>query len=133
MAIQSYQDLIAWQKAMDLVEAVYRASRRFPSDERYELTSQLRKAVVSIPSNIAEGQDRSSRKEYIYHLGVASGSRAETETQLMIARRLGYVDESAIASLLDQCREVGRLINGLANALRRSADRPNQSRRRQDA
>jgi four helix bundle protein len=78
-----------WKDTVSLVEAVYRLTASFPSDERYGLTSQLRRAAISIPSNIAEGAARRSRKEYLYHLGVARGSLSELETQLIIAVRLG--------------------------------------------
>jgi len=117
---QNYRDLIAWQKAMDLVEHVYGATAAFPPDERFGLTSQVRRAVVSVPSNIAEGQGRRSRSEFIHFLSVAHGSLRETETQLLIAMRLGYLDNAAGESVLAVSDEVGRLISGLARSLERS-------------
>jgi four helix bundle protein len=86
----SYRDLIAWQRAMDLVEAIYKATRRFPKDELYGLTSQLRRAAVSVPSNIAEGQGRLTSGEFKQFLGHARGSLLETEAQILLAGRLQY-------------------------------------------
>ena len=117
--VKSYRELIAWQKAMDLVVQVYEMSRTFPREEVYGLTSQLRRAAVSIPSNIAEGQGRRSSKEFIRFLGIAYGSLQETETQIILATRLGYLEAVQEAQVLGQCAEVGKLINGLTNALRR--------------
>jgi four helix bundle protein len=110
---RNYQDLVAWQKAMDYVEAVYLASRSFPGDERFGLTSQLRRAAVSIPSNIAEGQGRGSDAELVRFLRVAHGSLRETETQLLIARRLAFLAPASADQLLELSGEVGRLIQGL--------------------
>jgi four helix bundle protein len=119
MAVQSYRDLIAWQKAMDLVVAVYEASRAFPREEAYGLTSQLRRAAVSVPSNIAEGQGRRSTKEFGRFLGIAYGSLQEVETQVILSVRLGYLESAQEERVLAQCAEVGRLINGLMRSLRR--------------
>ena len=91
--IRDYRDLIVWQRAMELVEVVYRLMKLFPPDERFRLCDQLSRAVVSIPSNIAEGNGRESKSEYARFLGIAKGSLYETETQLEIARRLGYIDD----------------------------------------
>ena len=88
-----YRELIVWQKAMELVEVVYRLMRAFPATERFRLCDQLGRAVVSIPSNIAEGNGRETKSEYARFLGIARGSLYETETQLEIAKRLGYVDD----------------------------------------
>lgn len=117
MAVKSYRDLIAWQKAMDFVEMVYRCTFTFPREEIYGLTAQVRKSAVSIPSNIAEGQGRRTTKDFVNFLFIALGSRNEAETQLLIAFRLGYLDESRRNDLLSLSAEVGRLINGLANSL----------------
>ena len=95
----SYRDLIAWQKAMDLVTAIYRATAGFPRDEIYGLTSQLRRAAVSIPSNIAEGQGRQSTREFIHFLSIAYGSLNEAQTQILIAERLKYLNDSDCQSL----------------------------------
>ena len=110
---RSYKDLVAWQKSMDLVTATYRVTAIFPKDELFGLTSQLRRAAVSIPSNIAEGQGRLSEKEFRYFLGQARGSLMEVETQLQIAENLGYLQKEQTAALLQSCAEVGRILNGL--------------------
>lgn len=110
---RSYKDLIAWQKAMDLVTATYRSTARFPKEEQFGLTSQLRRAAVSIPSNIAEGQGRLSEREFRYFLGQARGSLMEVETQLQIAKNLGYIEAEQTKELLESCAEVGRILNGL--------------------
>src|SRR5512135_2077752 len=89
--VKNYRDLIAWQKAMDLVEMVYRLTKDFPKDEIYTLTSQIRRAVVSVPANIAEGQGRASDGEFHRFLTIAHGSLRELETHLFIAQRLGYL------------------------------------------
>jgi four helix bundle protein len=90
MPVKHYQELIVWQKAMELVELVYRMSKQFPREEIYGLTSQIRRAAVSIPSNIAEGQGRSTTKDFLNFLSVARGSLREVETQLLISERLEY-------------------------------------------
>ena len=94
--VESYRDLIVWQKSMELVERVYRMTRVFPKEELYGLSSQIRRAAVSIPSNIAEGQARKSTAEFLNFLSIAQGSRAEVETQTLIAQRLGYVTQNQI-------------------------------------
>ena len=119
--VRSYKDLVAWQKSMDLVTAVYRASQGFPKEEILGLVSQIRRSAVSVPSNIAEGHARTSRKEFQYFLSNARGSLAELETQLTIAHQLEYIDETGINQLLDRLGEVGRILNGLLTALKRSS------------
>jgi four helix bundle protein len=99
MASQNYRDLIAWQKAMDLVVAVYRATEQFPKEEIYALTSQIRRAAVSIPSNIAEGQGRGTVNEFTHFLRIAHGSLRELETQLLIAQRLEYLNSDVVRPL----------------------------------
>jgi four helix bundle protein len=113
----NYRDLIAWQKAMDLVELVYRVTKCFPSEERFGLTNQARRASVSIPSNIAEGQGRRTTGEFRHFLSVAYGSLRELETQILIGQRLGFITNDAAAPVLDLAGEVGRLINGLSESL----------------
>lgn len=114
---RNYSDLIAWQKAMDLVEMVYKATSQFPKEEIYGLTNQLRRAVVSIPSNIAEGQGRHSSNEFRRFLAISYGSLREVETQILIAKRLNYLREAQTEELLGLAGEIGRLINGLSNSL----------------
>ena len=117
MAVRSYRDLIAWQKAMDLVVDVYDATQDFPRSEQFGLTSQMRRSAVSVPCNIAEGQARDSTKEFAHFLSVSYGSLAELETQLLISERLGFLDHEQTHHRLDECAEVGRIINGLRRAL----------------
>ena len=119
---KSYRDLIAWQKAIALVTEIYRITRQFPKEEIYGLTSQLRRAAVSIPSNIAEGQSRLSKLEFKNFLSHARGSLVEVETQLLIARNLGYLSESAADLLLKQTTEVARIHNGLLNTIRTTTE-----------
>src|SRR5580692_12137681 len=120
MPVQSYRQLIAWQKAMDFVVDVYRVTRTFPREEIYGVTSQLRRAAVSIPSNIAEGQGRQTTGEFRQFLGHARGSLLETETQILISQRLGYFDTKTAEKLLAQASELGRILNGLMKLLEES-------------
>ena len=114
--VKSYKDLIVWQKAMELVEVVYRMMKLFPQVERYRLCDQLSRAVVSIPSNIAEGNGRESKSEYARFLGIARGSLYETETQLEIARRLGYLPD--ISNALNLISDIRRMLISLIIKLR---------------
>jgi four helix bundle protein len=116
-SIRCYRDLMAWQKAMRLVTDVYRNTQSFPKAEMYGLTSQLRRAAVSIPSNIAEGQGRASTGEFKHFLGQARGSLLELETQLEIANSLEYLSSENCVLLLKQCSEIGRILNGLMASL----------------
>ncbi|MGA2905315.1 MAG: four helix bundle protein [Candidatus Korobacteraceae bacterium] len=116
---KSYRDLVVWQKAMDLVTAIYRITAHFPREEAYGLTSQLRRAAVSIPSNVAEGQGRRGLAEFRHLLRQASGSLMELETQVLIAERLGYVPSSEAHELLQGAAEVGKVLNGLLNSLQK--------------
>jgi four helix bundle protein len=102
---------------MELVREIYRVSREFPEEELFGLMSQLRRAAVSIPSNIAEGHAKLSRKEYQHFLGNARGSLAEIETQILIARDLDYINEIDMNHILNLSAEVGRVLNGLLNSL----------------
>jgi four helix bundle protein len=114
--MKSHKDLVVWQKAVVLAGNVYRATNSFPSHELYGLTAQLRRAAVSIASNLAEGCARASRKELIQFLHVARGSLAELETQIEIARTLGLLPVNS--TLFEDAGEVGRMINGLISSLR---------------
>ena len=114
---QSYRDLIAWQKGIELVAGIYRITQFFPKEELYGLTSQLRRAAVSIPSNIAEGQGRKSKAEFRHFLHNAAGSLMEVETQLTISAVLGFFSREEEAALLNQTNELGRIINGLILAM----------------
>ncbi len=119
MKVRNYQELIVWQRAMDLVERVYLASRHFPREETYGLTSQIRRAVISIPSNIAEGQGRRTTPDFVRHLSIAYGSLREVETQILIATRLNYLNTAMCDDLTKITAEVGRLLNGLVASLGR--------------
>lgn len=120
--IRSHRDLIVWQKAMDLVEAVYKATASSPKEETYALTSQIRRAVVSIPANIAEGQGRRLTKEYLYSLANARGSLLELDTHLEIAVRLKYLSREHYSQLRDQLNEVAKILNGLMRAVEQSSN-----------
>ena len=117
--VRSYKDLVAWQKSMALVTEVYRASQEFPKEEVFGLIGQTRRAAISIPSNIAEGHARTSKKEFQYFLSNARGSLAELETHLTIAYQLTYINEMAINQVLDRVGEIGRILNGLISSLKR--------------
>lgn len=117
VTIKNYRDLIAWQKAMEFVTAVYQTTAQFPREEIYGLTSQLRRAAVSIPSNIAEGHGRNSTRDFIKFLSIAYGSLNETQTQLMIGKNLGYLTKPPCDQLLEHSYELARLINGLSRSL----------------
>jgi four helix bundle protein len=115
---RSYKDLVAWRKAMELVGEIYRMTQGFPQKELYGLTSQLRRAAVSVPSNIAEGQGRLSKGEFHQFLGHARGSLMEVETQVLIAQDLGYLDKTSTEKLLEKAAELGRVLNGLLASLK---------------
>lgn len=116
-AIKSYRDLLAWQKAVALVEAVYKVTGALPADERYGLVSQLRRAAVSIPSNIAEGHGRETTKEFTRFISIARGSLAELETQLEVVARLGMLSSDALRPIVEACDELGRILRGLRKSL----------------
>ena len=116
--VRTYRDLIAWQKAYALCLEIYRATRAFPVDERFGLVVELRKTARSVQANIAEGRHRPTASDYLRFLGYAMGSVAELETQLRLARDLGYL---ATDALLEQVAEVDRVVKGLRDGLARSA------------
>ena len=117
MTVRSYRDLIAWQKSIDLVAEIYSCTQTFPRTETYGLVSQLRRAAVSVPSNIAEGHARLTTGEFRQFLGHALGSLTEIETQIIIAERLGYLIPSKSADLSARTAEVGKVLNGLLRPL----------------
>jgi len=108
-AVQSFRDLLVWQKSIDLVVIVYRLTRNFPREECYGLTAQMRRTAVSIPSNIAEGQGRLSTGEFRQFLGIARGSNCELQTQLEIARKLGFGNTEDLGSAEKMSREIGKM------------------------
>jgi four helix bundle protein len=116
-----FKELVAWQKAMLLVGAVYRATQGWPRDELYGLTSQVRRAAVSIPSNLAEGHGRTGAREYAHHVSIAFGSLCELETQLLIAQELGYANREVAENLIGQTLEVRRLVRALLRSLNNRA------------
>jgi four helix bundle protein len=116
--VQSFRDLLVWQKAMDLTETIYRLTRNFPRQEIYGLSSQLRRAAISIPSNIAEGQGRSGVKEFRQFLDIARGSVCEVQTQLEIALRVGAGHKDELDLALTQAHEVGKLLFLLLRSLK---------------
>ena len=120
MAANRYQDLRAWQRAIDLVERVYVVTANLPPSELYGLVSQMRRCAVSVPSNIAEGQGRATRGEFQQFLGHARGSLYELETQTVIAAKLGYVEQADRDDLLEGSRELGRMLNALIASLKSS-------------
>jgi carbamoyl-phosphate synthase large subunit len=120
--VSSYRDLKVWQLGVKLSLEVYEATRASPSEERFGLTSQLRRCAVSVPSNIAEGNARESTKDYLRHLSIASGSLAELETQLIIASQLGFMSPAAVEKLQSMCDEESRMLRSLQQALRRKVD-----------
>ncbi len=115
--MRPHQKLEAWAKGIELVIAIYKNSEHFPKEERYGLTSQIRRAAVSIPANIAEGAGRHSRKEFAHFLSNSQGSASELETELIIANRLGYLDETSFRLLIRELDRIGRLITGLVRHL----------------
>jgi four helix bundle protein len=116
--VTSYRDLAVWARAMDIVEVCYKFSKQIPQSKMYGLTSQIRRAAVSIPANIAEGHGRKTLGEYIQHLSFANGSLKELETHLMIAGRLHYVKEDETIPALEGCAEIGRMLASLIQKLR---------------
>ena len=119
MTVKNYRELMVWQKAMHLAESVYQATRTFPAEERFGLTSQVRRAAVSIAANIAEGQARQSTAEFLRFLSIANGSRAEVETHILLARRLNYVTSDIENELPGQTAQVARMLYGLRNSLKK--------------
>ncbi|HWB01037.1 MAG TPA: four helix bundle protein [Pirellulales bacterium] len=115
--IRNYRDLEVWQRAIDI--ACYRLSDQFPKTEIYGLTSQLRRAAVSVAANIAEGHGRRRTKEYLHHLDIAYGSLTEVETHLTIAARLEYLKADAITETMSLAAQIGRMLNGLIASLER--------------
>jgi four helix bundle protein len=117
--VSHFRELHVWQRGMDVVETVYRVSAEFPKSELYGLTGQVRRAAVSVPSNVVEGHTRASTKEYLNHLSMAQASLAEVETQLEIASRLGYVASTELSAILEQTAVLGKQLYALRNALAR--------------
>ena len=118
--IRSYRDLQVWQLGMDLAEACYLLTKRFPKDELFGMTSQIRRAASSVPANIAEGYGRASKGEYVQFLRVAQGSLKELETHLTLSRRVGLMSESETKNVWGECDHLGRMLHRLIRSLQRS-------------
>lgn len=112
-----YRELVVWQKAMDLVTEIYRITASFPNEERFGLSSQARRAAVSIPSNIAEGHGRKATGAYLNHISIAYGSLMELETQIQIAKRLNFLSAEEVSAILEKISEIARMLNGLKKSL----------------
>ena len=115
--MKDHRDLDVWKKSIDLVVEVYEFTRKFPKEELYGLTSQIRRSVISIPSNISEGAARNSDKEYIQFLYISMGSSGELETQIMIAKRLGYLKDSK--RILNEIESIKKMLNGLTTFIKK--------------
>ena len=115
--MRPHERLDVWKKGIDFVVAIYKATDRFPKDEKFGLTSQLRRAAVSIPANIAEGADRKSYKEFAHFLSNSQGSASEVETELLIASRLNYIEHHDYVTLRSSLDEIGRMLTGLCRHL----------------
>ena len=120
MAKSNYKNLVVWNRAIDLVPKVYQIIRQFPKEEMYALSDQIRRAVVSVPANIAEGQARQYPKEFLKHLSIAKGSLAELQTLIIVAQRLNYLNHDQLQEIEAQISEVAKPLHGLMNSLRQS-------------
>ena len=120
MHLQSYKEFVVWQRAMELAVEIYRLMKLLPKFETYGIADQMRRAAVSIPSNIAEGQGRDSVKEFIHFLSIARGSRNELETQLLLCVQLEYLAHKDVELALNLCVEVSKMLNSLIKKLRAS-------------
>jgi len=117
--IKSYKDLEVWQRSIELVKDIYAITREFPAEERFGLASQLRKTAISVPSNIAEGKARHFSKEYVQFLYIALGSVAELETQIIIARELGYIADECAGDVFEEIDHIGRMLRKLIEAIKK--------------
>lgn len=117
--MKMHKDLKVWEKSIKYVENIYKCTADFPKEEMYGLVSQIRRASVSVPSNIAEGATRQSNKEFLQFLFIALGSLSEVDTQLIIAEKLGYIDKSRFDELIEQNNEIARMIQGLIKSKKR--------------
>lgn len=120
MEIKSYRELEVWQKSMDLALECYQMTKKFPKSETYGISSQLQRAVISVPANIAEGRSRRHTKEFLQHLSIAYGSLAEVETYVLFAERLNYITKDQLDRLMLKTAEIGRMINGLQRSLKKN-------------
>ncbi|HZZ29724.1 MAG TPA: four helix bundle protein [Pirellulales bacterium] len=119
MKVDNYRDLIVWQRSVDVAHAIRQSTLAFPKHETFGLASQIQRAAVSIPANIAEGHERESTKEYLYHLSVAQGSRAELETHLTLAEMSGYLEATEVDQFLKRLDEIGKMIRAIQKSLKK--------------
>jgi four helix bundle protein len=124
MTVQSFADLEVWQMAMTLAEDCYRLTAHFPNSELYGLTSQIRRASVSVPSNIAEGHGRETTRSFIHFSRVAQGSLKELQTQLLLAGRVGLTTSTATQPLIEKCDRIGKMLRSMIRSLERKIDGP---------
>jgi four helix bundle protein len=129
VAIRSYEDPEVWQEAMNLVEVVYSISSKFPDDERFGLTSQVRRASISIASNIAEGHAQTSARDFMRFLSMAMGSLAELHTQMLIVKRMRFISDDAVETATLQIASVGRLLHGLMKSINARLSQPQATSR----
>ncbi|GHV14898.1 four helix bundle protein [Fibrobacterales bacterium] len=115
--IQTFKELRVWQEAMNLAEMIYIQTKNFPKEEVYGMTSQIRRAVISVPANIAEGYGRKNRAEYLNFLSIANGSLKETETHLLLSQRIGYLTETQMEMFQKQLDVVGKLLTAIRKSL----------------
>jgi len=118
MSVSSYRGLKVWQMSLQVAEQIYHLTQGFPRHEAYGLSSQMQRAAVSLPANIAEGHARDSTREFLHHLSIALGSLAELETQILLAERLHYVEQNCSQTIIAQMDEVGKMLRGLQKALK---------------
>jgi four helix bundle protein len=116
--VQTYRDLDVWKKSISLAEEIYQLTRLFPDDEKFGLTSQIRRAAVSVPANIAEGYGRTHRGDYLHHLSIARGSLTEVETHLIIAKRPGFIAEEQAIESWNLAQDIGKMLNKLIASLK---------------
>jgi four helix bundle protein len=121
--MRPHEKLDVWRAAVDFVVAIYKATESFPKEEKFGLTSQIRRAAVSVPANIAEGAARRSPKEFVHFISNAQGSASELETELLIAQRLGYLRENAYLEMRNTLDNIGRMLIGLTRHLERTVNR----------
>ncbi|MCL2798299.1 MAG: four helix bundle protein [Firmicutes bacterium] len=117
MYIKNFQEMVVWQKAMDVAKSIYLLVKKLPKEEVFSLSDQMRRSAVSIPSNIAEGQARNSTKEFMHFIAVAKGSEAELKTQLLLCVKVGYLSEADISEAIDLLIEVGKMLTALTKKL----------------
>ncbi len=116
--VRSYMDLMVWQRSMNLGVSIYRLTKKLPQNEQWGLTSQMRRAAISVPSNIAEGYGRQATGEYKHHLSISRGSILELETQMILCGRLGYLSSNEIDPLVDEIQQLSRMLASLISKLR---------------